>query len=118
MTNTLAWHSTLATDRPVYHDDTRCPEGGTISLQNRRPGDGGRDPCPRCARYSHQEKRGTPIPACRRFFPESADGRCPYCRSYLITPLGQVTAGGIVVKEVHGCDVCKTAFLVVHRENG
>jgi hypothetical protein len=51
MTNTLPWHSTLATDRPIYHDDTRCPEGGAITLKDRRPGDGGRDPCPHCAGF-------------------------------------------------------------------
>jgi hypothetical protein len=49
MTNTQAWHSTLATDRPLYHADTRCPEGAAIALKNRRPGDGGREPCPYCA---------------------------------------------------------------------
>jgi hypothetical protein len=49
MTNTQPWHSTVATDRPLYHDDTRCPEGQAIALKNRRPGDGGRDPCPYCA---------------------------------------------------------------------
>ena len=49
MTNTLPWHSILASDRPVYHDDTRCPEGSSIEGKNRRPGDGGRDPCPHCA---------------------------------------------------------------------
>jgi hypothetical protein len=51
VTNTLPWHSTLATDRPLYHDDTRCPEGGTIKLKDRRPGDGGRDPCAHCAGF-------------------------------------------------------------------
>jgi hypothetical protein len=51
MTNTLPWHSTLATDRPVYHNDARCPEGGAIKLKDRRPGDGGRDPCEHCARF-------------------------------------------------------------------
>ena len=49
MTNTLPWHSVLASDRQVYHDDTRCAEGSSIEGKNRRPGDGGRDPCPRCA---------------------------------------------------------------------
>jgi hypothetical protein len=49
MTKTLSWHSTLATDRPRYHDDTRCPEGDAIALKDRRPGDGGRDPCEHCA---------------------------------------------------------------------
>jgi len=51
MTNAQPWHSILATDRLLYHDDTRCPEGGTIKLKDRRPGDGGRDPCPHCARF-------------------------------------------------------------------
>jgi hypothetical protein len=49
MTNTLPWHSVLATDRQVYHADTRCPEGSGIEGKNRRSGDGGRDPCPLCA---------------------------------------------------------------------
>ena len=49
LTNSLQWHSTLATDRPLYHDDTRCPEGGAIQLTDRRSGDGGRDPCEHCA---------------------------------------------------------------------
>jgi hypothetical protein len=48
MTNTQPWHSTVATDRSLYHDDTRCREGLAIALKNRRPGDGGRDPCPYC----------------------------------------------------------------------
>jgi len=49
MTSTQPWHSTVATDRPLYHDDTRCPEGQAIALKNRRSGDGGRDPCDHCA---------------------------------------------------------------------
>ena len=51
MTHTLSWHSTVATDRPLYHDDTRCPEGGAIALKDRRPGDGGRQPCAHCAGF-------------------------------------------------------------------
>ena len=51
MTNTQPWHSTVATDRPLYHDDTRCPEGQAITLKNRRPGARGRDPCPHCAGF-------------------------------------------------------------------
>jgi hypothetical protein len=49
MTNILPWHSTLATDRAVYHNDTRCPDGDAIKLKDRRTGDGGRDPCEHCA---------------------------------------------------------------------
>jgi hypothetical protein len=32
-----------------YHDDTRCPDGAAIALKDRRPGDGGREPCVHCA---------------------------------------------------------------------
>jgi hypothetical protein len=42
---------TLATDRSVHHGDTRCPEGATIKLKDRRPGDGGREPRSECARF-------------------------------------------------------------------
>ena len=49
MTNSQPWHSAVATDLPLYHDDTRCPEGRAIASKNRQPGDGGRDPCPYCA---------------------------------------------------------------------
>lgn len=45
----MPWHSTLATDRPVFHDDTRCSEGNRIELRDRRPGTGGRPPCAICA---------------------------------------------------------------------
>ena len=41
MTNTLPWHSVLATDRHVYHDDTRCPDGSRIensAARRRRAG--------------------------------------------------------------------------------
>ena len=48
MTNTQPWHSTVAAERPLDHDDTRCPEGQAIALKNRRPGDGGRAPCDYC----------------------------------------------------------------------
>jgi hypothetical protein len=49
MTNVMPWHSTLATDRSVYHDDTRCSEGNRIELRDRRPGTGGRPQCAICA---------------------------------------------------------------------
>jgi len=51
----VRWHSSLATDRPRYHDDTRCPDGGAIKLEDRRPGDGGRGPCERCAGFPGAE---------------------------------------------------------------
>ena len=49
MTNAEPWHSTSAPDRLVYHDDTRCSEGGRIELPDRRPGAGGRPLCAICA---------------------------------------------------------------------
>ena len=42
------WHSTLGTDRAVYHDDTRCPEGDSIKVEYRRWGTGGRAACEHC----------------------------------------------------------------------
>jgi len=51
MTNTLSWHSILANDLRVYHDDTRCPDGAAIGAEDRQPGDGGRDPCEHCTRF-------------------------------------------------------------------
>ena len=49
MVQTMKWHSSLATARPLYHNDTRCCEGDAIAVKDRRSGDGGRDPCPYCA---------------------------------------------------------------------
>jgi len=51
MTTTPMWHPIRATDRPVYHDDTRCPEGSAIDLPYRRPGDGGCAPCEHCVEF-------------------------------------------------------------------
>lgn len=48
MTTITPWHSTVATARPLYHDDTRCREGAAIALKDRRLGDGGRESCPSC----------------------------------------------------------------------
>ena len=56
MTDTLPVTFLLATDRPTFHDDTRCPEGNTIMLKDRRLGDGGRDPCQHCAQYLSQRR--------------------------------------------------------------
>jgi hypothetical protein len=51
MADTLPCHSILATDRPIYHDGTRRPDGNSIMLKDRRQGDGGRDSCEHCAQY-------------------------------------------------------------------
>jgi hypothetical protein len=42
------FHSILATDRAVHHDNTDCEEGASIPWPNRRDGDGGRPRCGRC----------------------------------------------------------------------
>lgn len=49
---TAAWHSKLATDRRVYHDETTCTEGNNIESGNKVPGTGGRPKCEHCARIS------------------------------------------------------------------
>lgn len=51
MTTTAMWHPTRASDRPVYRDDTRCPEGSAIDLPYRRPGDGSCTPCEHCMEF-------------------------------------------------------------------
>ena len=48
MANMNRWHSTVPTDRPLFHDDTRCPDSQAIAVTNRRSGDGGRGPCDHC----------------------------------------------------------------------
>jgi hypothetical protein len=54
LTNAFPWHSTRLIDQAVYHNDTRCPVGEAIALTDRRPGDGGREPCADCARLLSQ----------------------------------------------------------------
>ncbi len=49
---TKPWHSTLPTDRRVYHDETTCTEGNNIEPRNRAEGTGGRDKCERCREIS------------------------------------------------------------------
>lgn len=63
MPNTQPWHSTLATDRPLSHDDTHCPEGQAIEVKDRRSGDGGRDPCLYCAGLLIEPLRATLPPS-------------------------------------------------------
>ena len=36
-------------DAPLYHNDPRCPVGAAITLEDRRQGDCGRNPCAHCA---------------------------------------------------------------------
>ncbi len=50
MARTSPWHSALASDRPVYHDNTSCTEGNNIEDKNRRDGTGGRPKCDHCKR--------------------------------------------------------------------
>ncbi len=44
-----AFHWKLDSDRKVYHDSNLCTEGNYIASKNRRPGEGGRPRCERCA---------------------------------------------------------------------
>lgn len=46
------WHSKLPSDGPVYHDETRCPEGRKIETRNIGSGTGGLPKCPRCREIS------------------------------------------------------------------
>ena len=62
MTSSMPWHSTLATARPFYHDNMRCPEGDAIALTDRRSGDGGRDSCPYCVNLLLEEIKSKLIP--------------------------------------------------------
>lgn len=126
MTTALAWHSILATDRMVYHDNTRCVEGDVIALRYRRPGTGGRAACEHCARSSRQELRDPPslVPSIPRMpsrgpaLRETDEHRCPYCRSCQITPAGQILAVGELIKEAHRCEVCHTIFLIAYTAIG
>jgi transposase-like protein len=45
---------------------------------------------------------------------ETHESRCPYCRSYRITRAGYIVVTGGMLKEAHRCEVCNTAFLLVH----
>jgi hypothetical protein len=42
------WHSIRETDRKVYHDDPRCPEGAGVEFVYRRNGTEGRRKCEQC----------------------------------------------------------------------
>jgi hypothetical protein len=104
-TITFPWHSTLATDRPVYHDDRRCPEAGSIESMYRRPSTGGRPHCSDCARGVTG-----PLPFRALAGPET----CPTCQSARISPAGRVitSSEGVVVRREYQCVACGGAFWV------
>ncbi|CAN5365230.1 hypothetical protein BH24ACT7_BH24ACT7_25740 [soil metagenome] len=52
MAKVSPFHSKLATDKPVYHDESTCTEGNNIEPQNKVPGTGGRSKCLRCKEIS------------------------------------------------------------------
>jgi hypothetical protein len=111
MTHALPWHSTLATDRPLFHDDTRCPEGGATTVKDRsafRRCE--RDPCPHCAGLL-VETIGTRLR--RPVLPESDVHRCPACHSERIAR-GEhlIVADGVVVRREYQCAACEGAFWV------
>jgi len=47
------WHSALASDRKVYHDDDECLEGAEIETRYRRVGTGTRPQCETCRQLAH-----------------------------------------------------------------
>jgi transposase-like protein len=49
---------------------------------------------------------------------ETDELRCPYCRSYRVTPAGQILAVGELIKEAHRCGVCKATFLIANTAIG
>jgi hypothetical protein len=110
MTNTPPWHPTRAIDRAVYHNDTRCPEGGAIPFRDRRPGDGGRDPCPHCAQFLIGPIVTRLLRGLTRS--ETVPERCPTCQSNRIAPAGHVIVsdGLVVVRRQYQCAACGGAF--------
>jgi hypothetical protein len=50
MAKVAPFHSKLASDRAVYHDDDKCTEGNNIEPRNRASGTGGRPKCEHCQR--------------------------------------------------------------------
>lgn len=51
MSNQAPWHSSRPSDRPVYHDDSRCTEGNNIEARYRVAGTGGHRKCEHCAKF-------------------------------------------------------------------
>ena len=49
---TNPWHSKLASDDPVHHDETTCEVGNNIEQENVVSGTGGRPKCDRCKEIS------------------------------------------------------------------
>jgi hypothetical protein len=110
---TLPWHPTLATDRAVYHDDTRCLEGAAIEMQYRRPGKGGRPPCEDCASVVAPAKLGWSAMPPEAELSGTHERHCPICRSGKVTPVGHVLAAGGMIKVEHRCAACGIAFFCV-----
>ena len=52
MAKVPAFHSKLASDKPVYHDNDQCTEGNNIERQNRVAGTGNRPRCDHCTRLA------------------------------------------------------------------
>jgi len=44
------WHSARVSDRNVYHDNDKCPEGTQIAIHNHKPGTDGRPRCEQCSK--------------------------------------------------------------------
>jgi hypothetical protein len=107
--------STLATDRPIYHDDARCGEGDAIGLTHRRADTSGRA---HCAQHARQEPPAPtrlmpPMSSRRPAPPETAERRCPACQSDRVTPAEHViVSGGVVVRKEYRCAACGAVLWV------
>jgi hypothetical protein len=106
---TARWHPILASDRAVYHNDTRCSEGAAIAVKDRRPGDGGRAPCEQCARSGPD-----PLPSTGPAVPETRQRCCPACQSERATNANRLRViQNKVTKEELQCEACGTAYWYV-----
>jgi hypothetical protein len=48
------WHSARVSDRNVYHDNDKCPEGTQIELHNHKPGTGAKVRCEQCSKLAQR----------------------------------------------------------------
>jgi hypothetical protein len=44
------WHSACVSDRNVYHDNDKCPEGNQIAIHDHRLGTDGRPKYEQCSK--------------------------------------------------------------------
>jgi len=56
MPKVKSFHSKLPSDRPVYHNNSKCTEGDNIQPENKVAGTGGHPLCDHCKRLNDQGK--------------------------------------------------------------